>query len=189
MEESQWIQKMQQGDDTAFFMIYEKYKNPALRTAYLITGNRDTAEDILQETFVQCCLHISELKDPNTFKAWFYKILTRTAWKFAQKEKNTVPIENVFETIKDSFEEDSEKTLLEKEESKKLMEAINTLDVKKRTTVILYYYNQMSVTEIAKVTASLEVTVKSRLFFARQKLYQKLKTDAFFKGRVCEKNG
>ena len=85
MEESEWIQKMQQGDDTAFFIIYEKYKNAALRTAYLITGNRYTGEDILQETFVQCCLHIKELKDPTTFKAWFYKILTRTAWKFAKK--------------------------------------------------------------------------------------------------------
>ena len=47
----------------------------------------------------------------------------------------------------------------------------------------------MSVSEIAKATGSMEGTVKSRLFFARKKLYQKLKTDAFFKGRVCEKNG
>ena len=43
MQESQWIEKIQQGDDTAFFMIYEKYKNPALRTAYLIAGNIYTA--------------------------------------------------------------------------------------------------------------------------------------------------
>ncbi len=189
MQESQWIEKIQQGDDTAFFMIYEKYKNPALRTAYLIAGNIYTAEDILQESFVQCCLHINELKDPNTFKAWFYKILTRTAWKFAKKEKSTVPIENIFESMEDSFEEDSEKTFLQKEESRKLLAAVNCLDIKQRTTVILYYYNQMSVSEIAKVTASLEGTVKSRLFFARKKLYQRLKTDAFFKGRVCEKNG
>lgn len=188
MEESEWIQKMQQGDDTAFFIIYEKYKNAALRTAYLITGNRYTGEDILQETFVQCCLHIKELKDPTTFKAWFYKILTRTAWKFAKKEKNAVPVENIFETI-ESIEEDSEKTYLKKEERKELMNAINSLDIKQRITIILYYYNEMSVSEIAKVTGSMEGTVKSRLFFVRKKLYQKLKTDAFFKGRVCEKNG
>jgi len=142
---------MQQGDDTAFFIIYEKYKNAALRTAYLITGNRYTGEDILQETFVQCCLHIKELKDPATFKAWFYKILTRTAWKFAKKEKNAVPVENIFETI-ESIEEDSEKVYLQKEEREKLMNAINSLDIKQRITIILYYYNEMSVSEIAKVT-------------------------------------
>lgn len=189
MEELECIKKMQQGDDTAFFIIYEKYKNAALRTAYLITGNRYTGEDILQETFVQCCLHIKELKDPATFKAWFYRILTRTAWKFAKKEKITVPVENLFETIDESTEEDSEKTFLQKEEKRKLLEAINQLDLKQRITVILYYYNEMSVSEIAKATSSLEGTVKSRLFFARKKLYQKLKADAFFKGRVCEKNG
>jgi RNA polymerase sigma-70 factor (ECF subfamily) len=189
VEELEWIKKMQQGDDTAFFIIYEKYKNAALRTAYLITGNRYTGEDILQETFVQCCLHIKELKDPATFKAWFYRILTRTAWKFAKKEKSAVPVENLFETIDESVEEDSEKTFLQKEERRKLLEAINQLDLKQRITVILYYYNEMSVSEIAKATGSLEGTVKSRLFFARKKLYQKLKADAFFKGRVCEKNG
>ena len=147
----------------------------------------------MQETFVQCCLHIKELKDPTTFKAWFYKILTRTAWKFAKKEKNAVPVENIFETI-ESIEEDSEKVYLQKilsqkEEREKLMNAINSLDIKQRITIILYYYNEMSVSEIAKATGSMEGTVKSRLFFARKKLYQKLKTDAFFKGRVCEKNG
>ena len=189
VEELEWIKKMQQGDDTAFFIIYEKYKNAALRTAYLITGKRYTGEDILQETFVQCCLHIKELKDPATFKAWFYKILTRTAWKFAKKEKIAVPVENLFETIDESVEEDSEKTFLQKEERRKLLEDINQLDLKQRITVILYYYNEMSVSEIAKATGSLEGTVKSRLFFARKKLYQKLKADAFFKGRVCEKNG
>ena len=98
----------------AFFIIYEKYKNAALRTAYLITGNRYTGEDILQETFVQCCLHIKELKDPATFKAWFYRILTRTAWKFAKKKKSAVPVENLFETIDESVEEDSEKHFCKK---------------------------------------------------------------------------
>ena len=82
------------------------------------------------------------------------------------------------------MEEDSEKTFLEKEERKKLMSAINHLELKQKITVILYYYNEMSVAEIAKATGSLEGTVKSRLFFARKKLYQQLKTDAFFKGRV-----
>ena len=128
------------------------------------------------------------MKIPTTFKAWFYKILTRTAWKFAKKEKNAVPVENIFETI-ESIEEDSEKVYLQKEEREKLMNAINSLDIKQRITIILYYYNEMSVSEIAKATGSMEGTVKSRLFFARKKLYQKLKTDAFFKGRVCEKNG
>ena len=106
-----------------------------------------------------------------------------------KKEKIAVPVENLFETIDESVEEDSEKTFLQKEERRKLLEAINQLDLKQRITVILYYYNEMSVSEIAKATGSLEGTVKSRLFFARKKLYQKLKADAFFKGSVCEKNG
>jgi len=49
---------MQQGNLDAFDLIFEKYKNEAVRTAYLITGRNSICEDIAQEAFIKCFKHI-----------------------------------------------------------------------------------------------------------------------------------
>ena len=54
------------------------------------------------------------------------------------------------------------------------MNAINSLDIKQRITIILYYYNEMSVSEIAKATGSMEGTVKSRLSRGKKQLREML---------------
>ena len=60
------------------------------------------------------------------------------------------------------------------DEQKRLYNALYTLDEKRRTAVILYYYNELSVHEIAEATGVIEGTVKSRLFSARRHLRQAL---------------
>ena len=56
----------------------------------------------------------------------------------------------------------------------KLYAAINSLGQKQRTTLILYYFNDFSIKEIAQITSSLETTVKSRLFAAKSRLRKAL---------------
>ena len=60
--------------------------------------------------------------------------------------------------------------LLQKEEGRVLYEAIKALPVKQRTVIVLYYYNQMTIKEIAKACGCLEGTVKSRLFNGKARL-------------------
>lgn len=59
---------------------------------------------------------------------------------------------------------------MEKEEAERILSLINQLPEKQRIVVILYYYNELSVKEIASVTRSMEGTVKSRLYLARKQL-------------------
>lgn len=81
IEEEKLVMLIQNGDLSAFDEIFEKFKTKAMRSAYLITGNQSICEDIVQETFIQCYNNIKKLKNPSVFRSWFYKILTRTAWK------------------------------------------------------------------------------------------------------------
>ena len=60
--------------------------------------------------------------------------------------------------------------IIKKEENRILFDAIEHLEQKQKTVIILYYYNEFSISEIAKITGSLEGTVKSRLFTARRNL-------------------
>ena len=87
MNETEVVKKIQAGDMNAFEEIFEIYKNQAIRYAYLITNNKFTSEDIVQETFVKCYLKIKDLKNVEQFKSWLFKILTRTAWDYMKKDK------------------------------------------------------------------------------------------------------
>ena len=75
MDEENIVRRMINGDMDAFGELMEKYERPALRAAWLISGNAADSEDIVQETFTACYLNRKKLRDPAAFKTWFYRIL------------------------------------------------------------------------------------------------------------------
>lgn len=162
--------KMQNGDPTAFEEIFEHYKVKAVRTAYLITGNKVLAEDIAQEAFIQCYKKIKTLKDPALFKTWFYKILTRIAWRVGTKDKMITSSESLFEISDLPNKGQTEQNYIQNEMSKVIMVAIDKLETKQRMVILLYYYDGFSITEVAKIMNCFEGTVKSRLYAARKNL-------------------
>ena len=171
MSEAELIIKMQKGDFRAFEEIFHIYKKKAVGTAYLITGNQFTSEDVVQEAFILCYMKIKNLKNPELFKPWFFKIVTRLSWKYSNLYKKVTPVENIFEQAEVS--ENADKSSLkafEKEEYEELYRSINMLDEKSRTTVILFYFNDFSVKEISEIMGCFQGTVKSRLFNSRRKL-------------------
>ncbi len=168
------VGRMKAGDKDAFDKLYDKYKNMALHTAYLITGNLTDSEDIVQDTFVKVFLHCTELKNDGGFKAWMMQILVRTAYKSGKKKSREVPDEEVIEKADTRTKQSLLEQVLERETEQQLSEAIRGLPLKQRTVVILFYYQEYSVSEIAKICGCLEGTVKSRLHSARTQLKRKL---------------
>lgn len=168
------VRRMQQKDAEAFDEIFERYHNKLFRMAYLISGNYADSEDIVQETFVKCYMSCKELKDCSRFSSWLYQILTRTAWRYEKKRKREEPVEEFFEDEKSGGGENPLEVLLKNEEKNRIKEAVNRLEMKQRTVVILYYYNQLSTKEISRIMGCLEGTVKSRLHTARKNLEQSL---------------
>ena len=77
--------KYENGDEDALCKLYSVYAQSALRSAYLITNNLHSAQDAVEDTFVQCYNNINKLKNNGAFKVWFYKILTRNACKYAKR--------------------------------------------------------------------------------------------------------
>ena len=174
MEEN-LVRRLQAGDESAFDELFLLYQRQAVRTAVLITGDVALAEDVAQETFVLCLLHIRELREPSRFRPWFFRTLTRCAWKISEKKSPSIVWEENLEQKVPSVADDypSEKEAV----YQKLYQALDGLGKKQRTTVILYYFNGLSIREIAEVTGTLESTVKTRLFAARRRLKQVLEAD------------
>lgn len=173
--------RLQKGDKSSFEELFNLYKDKAIRTAYLITNNRALADDIAQEAFILCYFKIATLKDPRRFKTWFFRMLTRLAWKMSSREKVSVPVDNIFEFAEIQENNLVEGEVLDKEKARNLMEEVNHLGRKQKTTILLYYYNNFSVSEIATIMNCFEGTVKSRLYVARKKLRKSIECKDIYK--------
>lgn len=172
MDEIEIIKKAKEGDLHAFELLFEKYKAKATRTVYLMTGNPHTTEDIVQEAFTMCYLSLYTLKQPEYFKTWFFKLLTRLTWRTIKKEKGLVPSDTINELIElaDSKGKYNAGSMDKVDDRNLVYSQILKLDYKLQATIILYYYNELTIKEIAKVMGCLEGTVKSRLYTGRKQL-------------------
>ncbi len=188
-EKGALVESMINGSEAAFDELYRSYSGKLYRMAYFITGNRSDSEDILQETFVKCYLYKSKLKQTERFEPWLYQILVRTAWRLERKKKGRAEIsyEGILENEEEKksaehIREDKKadeplESVLEAETAKEIQAALSNLDIKYRTVILLYYYNELSTREIAHITGAMEGTVKSRLHKARKLLKDLLKAD------------
>lgn len=176
-EETELVRRMKQGERAAFDKLYEQYYDKLYRTACMITGNRADGEDVTQETFIKMYLHCTELKKDEQFRYWLYKILNRTAWQLAKKHSKEQPDEQILELADLSIHDSPAVQFLKNERDQAIINAVHSLEHRQRTAVILYYYNELSTKEIAKITECMEGTVKSRLFTARKNLKSLLKNE------------
>lgn len=192
MKETELVKRLMAGDREAFDALYELYKDQAFRTAWFLAGNRADAEDIVQDTFVKVHVNIGQLKQAEGFKSWFYRILTRTAWKQSDSRKREFPDEEILihaDAVSEASGDGNPEQIFEKEEKKRLRAIVDGLDEKYRTTLILHYYSGCSTKAIASIMGCLEGTVKSRLFSARQKVKTELMREMKKEGAVYEQEG
>ncbi len=186
MDEAELVRRMIANDKEAFDALMKRYQEPALRTAYLISGSYADSEDIVQETFVACYLKRKQIKDPEAFRGWFYKTLSRTAWRLCKKKRREQPAEEIFPEMPEgpAGVEGIEQQIVLREEDSTRYEAMMDLPVQQRTVLFLFYFVEMPVKEIARVCGCLEGTVKSRLFHGKLKLKQTLLENQHEGGRA-----
>lgn len=168
------IRNMRRGDEEAFTWLFQKYQGRAFRAAWLITGNIDDSEDIVQETFIKCYTERKKLKEEKAFESWMFQILTRTAWRHMKKSSREQPTDQILEKKEEGSQKSPLDEAVEQEQRKQLLLAVKDLDIKQRTVIVLYYFNQFSTKEISCIMGCMEGTVKSRLHTARRNLKEKL---------------
>ena len=186
MTDEELVVQLKQGNKDAFDLLYDKYKNLAVRNAYLIIGNLSDAEDAVQEAFLISYFRINELKNHSGYKAWLMQILIRRTYRLAKKTKREFASDKVTEFHFDGIageamprEDMTDQSsplskLITREEADRVMAAVNELPIKQRIVIVLYYYNDLGIEEIAAILHIRAGTVKSRLFTARNNLKQLL---------------
>ena len=160
--------KAQEGNTDAFGELYKKTAKSVYYTCLKLTARSDVAQDIMQDSYIYAFERISELKNPDSFTAWVCRIAINKCNSFFNTEKGYTELdESVLEDV-DFLSDDS---LFEPDKRQILLNIIdNKLTVVQRQTIILYYYNGLEISEIAKIMGCPEGTVTSRLRLARQKI-------------------
>lgn len=185
MVDSDLIKRCQSGEEEAYDSLYKVVYKKALWTAYLICRNTDKAEDIIQETFYECFRDIGKLRKTELFQAWFNRILIRKCRKLT---RNRIPAESLDDDNKIELKDDV--NVLDIVETNQLnlqvRKAIDRLRTPLRTTIILFYYNELSIKEISQVMNCFQGTVKSRLHYAKKILYRELEKEVFPANQITQ---
>lgn len=178
-KERELVTRLQAGEPEAFDRLYEKYQAQAYRTAVLLTGDRTEAQDVTQNTFVTVYQEIGKLREPAAFRSWFYRILANNATRSIMNRKREIlQGDQEISGERADEREDIPDMLVHREECRRFHDCIAGMDEKHRTVLVLFYYNDFSVEQIAEIMGCVTGTVKSRLFHARKKLEQRLRWEA-----------
>ena len=146
--------------------VIERYADMVYRIALLQVKTQMDADDIFQEVFIRLVSHIHKLQNWEHVKAWLIKVTINCSRKHFSRYavRNVFPMEEVTEIAM------TENGFNAVEGDGPVTAAVKNLPVKYRNIVHLFYYEELSVAEIAMITKQKETTVKSQLFRAREML-------------------
>lgn len=166
LHDEELCRQIQAGDDTAMEALVHRYHGPIFAYLYRLLGHRPAAEDLTQETFVHLLTRIQTYRFPQPFRPWLYTIahnLYRDYCKNAH-QRSTVP---AADTVHTPDPLDLSERIAERAE---VTRALRSLDPPQREVLLLRYYQDLKIDEIARVVGAPPGTVKSRLFGAMQRL-------------------
>lgn len=170
------ILKTLNGNTTAFAGLLEKYQTMAYTLAYNILLNREDAEEATQDAFLKAFSSLQTFKREAKFSTWLYRIVVNTSINKGKKKKlSTIALEDMNSKANVSFpSEDALAAYHLQDQQRFIQEAMQALREEERLVITLYYLNELSTTEVAKVTHFSLSNVKVLLHRGRQKLAESI---------------
>ena len=160
IEEQLLVMDAQDGDVKAMDELVSRWQRPLWQYAFRLTADHEAAWDITQESWLGIIKGLRKLQDPANFKAWAYRITTNKSFDW-MKRRSAVPQISI---------EDVRAHHRERNSDTGLVELLEKLDAKDRAILSLYYFEQLSISEVSVALNIPEGTAKSRLHTARKRL-------------------
>jgi RNA polymerase sigma-70 factor (ECF subfamily) len=172
-QENWWVLRAQSGDREALDELLKVVQEPLYRYIYRLVGERQLAEDILQEVFILIYRKLGWLQEPSLFRSWAYRIASREAFRRLKRERRwaeQIRDEAILEAIPtETPEEAATPELIEK-----LPSLIARVSPASRAVLILHYLHEIPLSEVASVLGIALGTAKSRLSYGLSSLRRAL---------------
>jgi len=176
MNELQWrelVEQTKKGDMDAFEKLYTQTNRSVYFTALKLLANEDNAKDVMQDTYITAIEKLGELHDGTKFPQWVNAIAVNKCRRYFRKPAE----DSLDEQTEQGFDLSDDASFIPEEyvtnevKRKVVMDIITrVLSDVQRQTVIMYYYNEMSLEQIAQVMDCPVKTVSSRLVSSREKI-------------------
>lgn len=166
------IKQVKLGHPAAYELVVRRFQDMAVGFAYARLGDRQLAEDVAQEAFINAYLALPSLRDVQAFPGWFRRVVLKQIDRVQRRQQPTVPLEAIAEIACSTAHPLA--LLEQKEVHDTLATAIATLPEAQREVVTLYYMSEYSQDEVSAFLNIPVSTVKMRLYHARQRLKQQL---------------
>jgi len=175
ISDSTLVHSLQAGSLESLGVLYDRHRGLVFRTALAITGDADAAADLLQEVFLRLHRFASHIDSSRPLEPWLYRMTTNLSYTWVKRHNRLFrPLEEVADWITGS-RKDSPAVRSELNESwRQIQQAVSSLPLSHRGVVVLYYIDDLSIQEIAKILDIPTGTVKSRLHYSRQALKKSL---------------
>ncbi|MEM7186806.1 MAG: RNA polymerase sigma factor [Bacteroidota bacterium] len=174
--DQQLIERTLSGDSRAFGTLVENYQGYVYTIVLRMVKVKEEAEEVAQDTFVKAYESLSSFRGDSKFSSWLYSIAYRKALDRIRKNKRHKASELIEEITSDEIGVGGNvhQLLESKERSAQIQECIMQLPEVDAALVTLYYFEEQSVKEIAKITQLSEENIKVKLYRTRKKMFSLL---------------
>ena len=172
-----YIDKVLKGDDGKFSILIDRYKDLIFTLCYRIIKDKENAEEAAQDTFLKTYKSLAKFKGESKFSSWIYRIAYNTSLdKLKQLKRQITTISTVDVNELNIGNIESTLDILESIELKdQIKSSIKKLNSEDAFILTLYYYDDLSMQEIAKITGHKANSIKVKIHRSRQKLMVILK--------------
>ena len=177
--DSRWLEQCREGDALAIERLVQTYQQDVYRMALSILDDPDDADDATQEVFLSALRGLASFQENASLKTWLFSITINVCRSRLKRLKSRGRLQQILQSL---FHLRGEQTHPEDEAVKSesdaaLWRAIHSLDGKHRIPIVLRYYHDLPVADIAEMLGVPPGTVHSRLNHARERLRALLKEE------------
>jgi len=162
MTDDALMQAVRDGDENAFGEIVDRYKDSLVNYLTHLVRSRDRAEEIAQDAFIQLLDHWGKVSSYEQPDAWVRRVAIRMAGRAARRERMRGLLEGRFRPVVATPPPD--------EPGNEVLRAVRSLPPNQRTAVVLFYFEDRPIAEIADVLGCSPATARVHLHKARQRL-------------------
>ncbi len=179
MTDEELVSHVQSGTPRMFAELVRRHQDPLYGMALRFTGNAHDAEDIAQEAFLKAYRGLAGFKGSAKFTTWLYRIGYNLCvdWlrRHRRPDRRETQIEDAGETA--DGRADLEGDFLAAEQRERVRRAVDSLDEKYKSVVVMLYYQKLSYEQAASVLEVPLKTVETRMYRARRIMREALETE------------
>ncbi|HZG16058.1 MAG TPA: sigma-70 family RNA polymerase sigma factor [Candidatus Bathyarchaeia archaeon] len=158
------VRKAQQGNSEIFIQLVKQMESSLYSTARAILKKDEDCADALQETILKAYRSLSTLREPHFFKTWLMRILINECNAMLRKRTQTISVAEI----------PPEASISHNHDYMDLREAVDGLEEQQRLVIVLHYFQDLPLKQVADILGITEGAAKTRLYRARNTLHTML---------------